>query len=168
MIDLIKEIENCVKSNNLRCALEMALTLPDICGIIEYPAEKSSKNRYVKWCEKYLFNQGYYPYFVVDDHKKCEEWEKVRAIEPAMCYKLRCAFLHSGNLKLNQKNNDNFPVFNLHISSSMENGIYVDKIVSDSKEISMDIRKLARLLCNAAKDYYDSYEDKQDFIDHHI
>lgn len=170
MLDLIKEIELCIKSNHLRCALGMALTLPDMCGIIEFPHIDKVGERYELWCEKYLFNQGLLPTHKVDYSKPPEEWEQIRVIEPNMCYKLRCAFLHSGNLELNQRDKDKFPVFRLHISSSEENGVYTDSKWNDKKlninQISLDIRKLTRVLCNAAKEYYDQHEPKEDFENH--
>ena len=172
MLDLIKEIESCIKSNNLRCALGMALTLPDMCAIVEYPHMSNVGERYETWCEKYLFNQGLLPTHKVDYSKPQEEWERIRVIEPNMCYKLRCAFLHSGNLELNQRNGDNFPTFRLHISSSEENGVYTDSKWNDKKlninQISFDIRKLTRVLCNAAKEYYDQHELKEDFETHNV
>ena len=33
-------------------------------------------------------------------------------------------------------------------------------------QISLDIRKLTRVLCNAAKEYYDQHEPKEDFENH--
>ena len=103
MLEIIKEIRACIKTNLFRVALGMALTLPDICGAIAYPNEEKSGVRYVAWCENYLFNQGYLPSHNVDYNKPPEEWERIRVISPEMCYKLRCAFLHSGNLELNQR-----------------------------------------------------------------
>jgi hypothetical protein len=147
----------------------MALTLPDICRNVEFPNVHVAGERYVSWCEKYLFNQGYIPSLVVDYSKPQEEWERVRAIEPEMCYKLRCAFLHSGNLELNQRKNDAYPTFRLHISSTEENGVYTDSNwIEDMNQISLDVRKLARVLCNAAKEYYESHEVKEDFESHDV
>lgn len=173
MLALIKEIENCLSAGSFRCALGMALTLPDICSIVEFPELKEeSKKRYTLWCEKYLFNQGHLPSLVVDYGKPREEWERIRVIEPDMCYKLRCAFLHSGNLKLNQRDHDDFPVFRLHISSPQENGIYTDSKLQDESlhmnQISLDVRRLVRVLCNAAKEYYDNHSAKEEFENHHV
>lgn len=172
MLDLIQEIESCILNNNLRCALGMALTLPDICAHVEFPNESSSQTKYVKWCEKYLFNQGYLPSHEVDYSKTSNQWIKVRVIEPKMCYKLRCAFLHSGSLELNQRKNDNFPVFYLQITSTKENGFYSGNIEcekgNDLSEINLDIRLLTRVLCNAAKEYYENCPMKEEFKNHHI
>lgn len=172
MLDLIKEIESCILNNNLRCALGMALTLPDICAHVEFPNENNSQTRYVKWCEKYLFNQGYLPSHEVDYSKPSDQWVKIRVIDPEMCYKLRCAFLHSGNLELNQRKNDDFPVFNLQITSIKEHGIYTGRNMRNNagevKETTIDIRLLTRVLCNAAKEYYDSCSAKDNFTNYHV
>lgn len=172
MLDLIKEIESCILNKDLRCALGMALTLPDICAHVEYPNEIDSQKRYVNWCEKYLFNQGYLPSREVDYLIPSNQWKKVRVIEPKMCYKLRCALLHSGNLELNQRENDDFPIFNLQITSAKENGVYTGRNMRNSagevKETTIDIRLLTRVLCNAAKEYYDNCPTKDRLNNHHV
>lgn len=172
MLDLIEEIEKSITVGNLRCALGMALTLPDICAHVEFPDEKRSQIRYENWCKKYLFNQGYLPSHEVDRSIPSDQWKKIRAIEPEMCYKLRCAFLHSGNLELNQLKNDDFPVFNLQITSTKENGIYTGMNMKDQagelKELKIDIRLLTRVLCNAAKEYYESCPKKDQLKNHHV
>jgi len=171
MLDLIKDIEHALSSGNIRCALGMALTLPDICGIVEFPGEKVEK-RYVGWCDAYLFNQGFYPTHVIDVDNPTVIGERSRAIAGDLCYKLRCAYLHSGNLELNQKEQDDFPTFHLELTSLDESGIYIGK---DSKNSSgkvldkhIDARYLIRVLCNAAKEYYDNSEKKDEFKNHHI
>lgn len=93
VLDLINDIENALEHNCLRTALGMALTLPDICGQVEYPKIKAVGERYIKWCDNYLKNQGFITTGDLGD----------KVILGNMCYKLRCAYLHSGNLELNQK-----------------------------------------------------------------
>ena len=81
MIDLINDIESSLKNNNIRCSLGMALILPDICGQIEYPND-SIKDRYVKWCKCYLYNQGFLPDCIIDldnpnvtgEHSRINRW----------------------------------------------------------------------------------------------
>lgn len=57
-------------------ALALALTLPDICGSIEYPNEGKVGVRYRNWCDT---------------------WGRMLAVSGADCYALRCAYLHSGS-----------------------------------------------------------------------
>ncbi len=162
MLSLIKDIEKALQCNCLRVALGMALTLPDICGQVEYPEIKAVGERYIKWCDNYLKNQG----FITIDGSG----DKV--IFGDMCYKLRCAYLHSGNLELNQREKDDFPEFSLLMCNKEDRGIYCEPLHRDLQDkdlmITIDVRHLTLVLCNAAREYYEKYEDKMDFNNHHI
>ena len=46
---LIDDIRAALENDLYFVALNSALTLPDICGKVEYPYEKSSKKRYIDW-----------------------------------------------------------------------------------------------------------------------
>lgn len=164
MINLIKEIEACLAAQYFRCAVGMALTLPDICGQVEYPDEKHVGKRYVDWCNSYLLNQGF-----VTSSKSTDE--STQPILPGdICYKLRCALLHSGNIDLNQRKNDHYPFFELRISSAVDTGIFIEPyVVNDQGEtvrFTLDARHLCYVLCNAAKEYYRNHEPKSDFSEH--
>ena len=160
MLELIEDIKRALNSNCLKVSLGMALTLPDICGQIEFPKETTRK-RYVKWCDAYLFNQG----FVSGDLEK-------RVISGEMCYKLRCAYLHSGNLELKQKDTDDFPEFHLLLCSKEDNGIYYEPLYKDLEGknwmVKVDVRHLTEVLCNAATEYYEQHNNKSNFLNHHI
>lgn len=168
MIELIEEIRFCIKHNKLRTALGMALTLPDICGNIEFKEQKVNvEKRYVKWCEKYLFNEGYSTVIIRNNYKGAE-LDKQRVIDPIHCYKLRCAYLHSGNTILNQREKDDFPEFELRISSSEGNGVYTEPYMACNdkvKKITVDVRHLCGVLCDTAEKYFYQHE-KRDFIEH--
>lgn len=161
MLDLINDIENALKNNCLRVALGMALTIPDICGQVEFP-KLNVGERYSKWCDKYLKNQGF----------KTTGNSGDKVITGDMCYKLRCSYLHSGNLELNQRKNDDFPEFHLLMCSKDDRGIYCEPLHKDLQGkdlmITIDVRHLTLVLCNAAKEYYEKHEDKTDFKNHHI
>lgn len=161
MLDLIDDIENALQHNCLRVALGMALTLPDICGQVEHP-KLNVGERYTKWCDKYLKNQGFITTGDIED----------KVISGNMCYKLRCAYLHSGNIELNQRENDDFPEFRLLMCNKDDEGIYCEPIHKDLQGkdlmITVDVRHLTLVLCNAAKEYYEIHEDKTDFKNHHI
>lgn len=43
--------ESVIKQKNWYATVILALTLPDICGKIEYPGDNTS-TRYKKWCKK--------------------------------------------------------------------------------------------------------------------
>lgn len=125
MLEVIDEIRFWLKHNKLRVALGMALTLPDICSKVEFKDAKEMKYKYIKWCELYLNNEG----FVTTGSDK--------VIDPKVCYKLRCAYLHSGNAELNQRKKDDFPFFELRISSKEDTRIYVGRKHYGSKERSL-------------------------------
>lgn len=83
---LIKALEMAIAAKNWYGALFIALSVPDICGYLENPHEKSQA-RYERWFEQYTLpkyrSQGVYaPVHVF--------------LSPADCYALRCALLHEG------------------------------------------------------------------------
>lgn len=148
MLNLIKEIKIALDYNLFHVALGMALTLPDICGNIEFK-ETKVKKRYIDWCNSYLYNQG----FINNDKK---------VISGEDCYLLRCAVLHSNNLKLKENR-----TFLLRISSTKDKGIYTEsQLKESSKYIELDIRHLCHILCNAAEEYYQQHTEKKDFEEH--
>jgi hypothetical protein len=76
-----------LQSKNWYAALFMALVIPDICGAVEHPNEKSGV-RYVNWYNKYMLPkysstmgplQELHVFLSGDD-----------------CYALRCSLLHEG------------------------------------------------------------------------
>lgn len=83
--------------NNIKCslknkcyfsALSLALTLPDICGVGEYP-NKSVTERYIGWYDKYL---GDFMAYGKDDLGGNNPW-----LSGEVVYNLRNTFFHQGN-----------------------------------------------------------------------
>lgn len=161
MLDLIDDIENALQHNCLRVALGMALTLPDICGQVEHP-KLNVGERYTKWCDRYLKNQGF---ITIEDSAD-------KVISGNIYYKLRCAYLHSGNLELNQREKDDFPEFRLLMCNKEDKDIYCEPLHKNLQDkdliITIDVRHMIQVICNAAKEYYGLYENKDDFKNHHI
>lgn len=104
MDDIISEVRCCLDSGYYHAALALALTIPDICGRVEYPEyrieypeyrTKSSK-RYVAW-----FND----HILVNYAKKFTPEGEVSEsyFNGDMCYSLRCKLLHEGNSHLEAK-----------------------------------------------------------------
>lgn len=81
----IQEARNCIDNGLYEAALALALTLPDICGQVEYPALKKVGERYTKWIDDFVDSKVLYDQFFdeVDDFKHLESED---------IYKLRCAF----------------------------------------------------------------------------
>ena len=99
----IQEARNCIDNGLYEAALALALTLPDICGQVEYPALKKVGERYTKWIDDFVDSKVLYDQFFdeVDDFKHLESED---------IYKLRCAFLHSGDQDISS---DTIDCFNL-------------------------------------------------------
>lgn len=83
--------------NDIRCslknkcyfsALSLALTLPDICGMAEFP-DKSVTERYIEWYDKYL---GEYMAQGRDDLGGDNPW-----LSGEVIYNLRNTYLHQGS-----------------------------------------------------------------------
>ena len=60
MKDKIKDIRNALDNGCYLSALSLTLTIPDICGRIQYPGEKNGKV-YIKWFDEFI-----YPYYRYD------------------------------------------------------------------------------------------------------
>jgi hypothetical protein len=82
MKEFIEAIRKDLKDKNWHGALFIALTLPDICGKIEYP-NLSSEKRYKDWFEKYMGAKYKY--------------QNTIFLSSSDCYALRCALLHEGS-----------------------------------------------------------------------
>lgn len=80
---VVKALDN----ENWYGALIISLTLPDICGKIQYTSMKS-KDRYIKWFNGYLSNKY--------THKIGPNLEEHVFLSGDDCYALRCSFLHEG------------------------------------------------------------------------
>ena len=146
----------------IQCALALALTLPDICGEIEYPCEPSGKKRYAKWCDAN---------FDFDDSHIGFGTEKAE-LNGELLYALRCAFLHSGNDDLLSQPAGKcaqFTAFSL-LTPDRLNGCYGYryKISQASVETSFNVCYLIDMLCSAAEKYYNSVPNKSVFQNHDI
>ena len=54
MIDIyVNDIRNALKNQSFFSALSLALTLPDVCGMAEFP-NKQVAERYIGWYDKYI------------------------------------------------------------------------------------------------------------------
>jgi len=93
MQHLINSTRQAVSQENWYSALALALTMPDICGRISYPAlAKQSEKRYVAWFDAYLaetYRGG---------------WNRMQLMKGEDLYALRCAYLHQGEFDLTGQN----------------------------------------------------------------
>ena len=82
---ILASIEISLKNGAYYSALISALTLPDICGEIDF-VNHTSQKRYVKWFNKYL-----HTYYNQKGYKG-----QVDFLVAENCYALRCSLLHEG------------------------------------------------------------------------
>ncbi|MCK4089647.1 hypothetical protein HCY66_06050 [Acinetobacter radioresistens] len=112
MQNFIEALEKCVQTENWYGALFIALTLPDICGKIEFPEFRRPGPRYEAWFDKYLSK------FYCDENRlHTHSDQRIAAIQNSIpphigkrkrfaymtgkdLYALRCAYLHEGSDEL--------------------------------------------------------------------
>lgn len=164
----IEEVKLCVSREMWQAALALALTIPDICGQIEFTnlkmknkkgeeVDASQGRKYSEWFRKYVEfyfadvqgwdNNGFVinPYFTGD-----------------MCYQLRCAFLHSGDDATNKVNDKIKYRFSLRTNSC--NGFHQN----ENREINhadIYIANLCNYICEGALRFYNEWDSKRDFSD---
>jgi len=175
MLDKIESIRQALESKCYQPALALALTLPDICGQIENP-NTGSGQRYRDWFDKWV-NHRY------ADNTGWHE-EENRALNPfffgKMCWKLRCAFLHSGNSEIGNygEREDEHNRYSYNFELILSDGVNsfgemwihpqkdVDKL-SKTKTVKIDVIELCKNICLSAEEYY-SYKGKKAFEEHSI
>ena len=87
MKNYISAIRKALEEKNWYAALFISLSLPDICGSLQYPKKRSGE-RYREWFEKYLGNQ-YESKFTSNE-----------------CWLLRCSYFHQGRDDNEKASND--------------------------------------------------------------
>jgi hypothetical protein len=85
MENLLQAIKHSIKNDNMYAALFIAISLPDICGKIQYPGIKSQK-RYIDWFNQYLKDQYSDPQKPDSPFLTAEDM-----------YAFRCSLIHEGS-----------------------------------------------------------------------
>ena len=168
MIDKIKDINLALNNNCYLSALALSLTLPDICGKIEYPHFKDNRGnrkvgkQYAEWFDNWV-NQ-----YFADNTGWTKDYTKAKDpyFTGEMCYSLRCAFLHDGNSNIKEwgdKEDADFYFsyeFELAVGGADYFGLsWVNQANNDSKImktkiVRVNIDKLCKSICLAAENYY--------------
>ena len=162
----IQEARNCIDNGLYEAALALALILPDICGQVEYPALKKVGERYTKWIDNFVDSKGLYdPLF--------DAVGGFEHLESQDIYKLRCAFLHSGDQDISS---DTIDCFNLvrpgglgavegKASFGYKYRIENQTDGSVKNTAKIDIKYLTEMICDAAEEYYKT-KSPSDFEEH--
>lgn len=165
MIDIyVNDIKKSLENNCYFSALALALTLPDICGMVEFPNETSIAKRYIEWYDKYLgifMSQG----------------KNVNGVENPwlsgeIIYNLRNTYLHTGSPnvmgdKVKEEANqiDRFILVLGDGTAIWDSTIAIDfghgKV--KFKAIIVDVTYLCNNICNCALCFYDNNREKFQF-----
>jgi hypothetical protein len=175
MLEKINDIQKALNNDCYLSALALALTLPDICGMIAYPnllnnrGKRQVGKQYARWFDEWV-NQYYAdPEGWNDDYSQ--------AINPyftgQMCYQLRCKFLHEGHPNIDPwgQEDDGHKLYqysfelsvggaDLKSKSWSPNDLFNGK-VKERHLVSIDIEKLCESICLAAQTYYDQTEKRK-------
>ena len=159
---LVQDIRKALENELYFVALSSALTLPDICGKVAYPNEKSSRKRYIFWYEDEI---GKY-------EKNPDDKENMPYLSGEVIYSLRCSLLHEGNPNMNNDSlRTSLPIdyFSLVVEKAKPFDIYSDSssitYLGDKhiRKYSMNVRRMCMILCNVAESYYRDNGDKFHF-----
>jgi hypothetical protein len=151
---LVREIEYALAHNLYMVALTTTLMLPDVCGKAAYPNLRVGE-RYKRWYDE---NIGQYE--KPNDIGEGEEI-KLPVLDGEMVYRLRCAFLHEGNpdAAVNNKNLDRFEIIvetekPFHIYTGEMGSVHSDDTGWSCKTYKVNVRRICRIVCAVAKNYY--------------
>lgn len=170
----IQEIEWNIQDGRWQSALALALTLPDICGGIEYP-ELIKKYRdgrimvdrygeptrdvgaqYILWFDTYA--SGYF---------KRNSSDEVPYISGERCWQLRCEYLHQNKGFVNEENGQE-TYFHLGINCGASVCMSEkNEEVKGTGHIRLDIHQMCMRMCLAARDYYENNRETKDFSLYH-
>jgi hypothetical protein len=168
LIEKIKDINLALTNKSYLSALALSLTIPDICGQIEYPdffkknGERNIRKQYVAWFDDWV-NQ-----YFADNTGWTKDGSKANNpyFTGEMCYSLRCSFLHAGNSdikKWGDKEDSNFYYsyeFELAIGGADKTGLSwvtptKNKLkILKKKTVRVNIDKLCEYICLSAEKYY--------------
>lgn len=147
---IVNEINGLLRDGYPYSALGVALTLPDICGNIAYP-ETGVGNRYKKWYENY-----------VSPKSAIKPEDGFNSVDGEVCYKLRCAYLHSGNFNLgNGAVVKDIEKFSIHYNRNPNfRFIQIAQSTDGKYQMNIDLGVLCGQLCAAATEFYKAHQDE--------
>ena len=183
MISRIEEIRKALDNNLPEAALALALTLPDICGQIEFPSEGKVGKRYVNWLDGHIpkdaFDVNYDGVLTALNNGVDPKFSR---LTPTAIYKLRCHFLHSGDTEIENDDKDAYmDEFILQEIGAQdwrdENGLgassgytsyqETDENGKETRTYVIDVKYLCEVLYQAAEKYYNNH-NKALFDDHTV
>ena len=162
----VDDIRCSLKNRCYFSALSLALTLPDVCGMAEFP-DKQVSERYIEWYDKYI---GDYMAYGKDELGGNNPW-----LSGEVVYNLRNTFLHQGNLGI-EKNKvkeevNRFDKFTLLLGDGTDLQMSTFNVEAGTEEtgkiiyraIIIDVTYLCDSICDFALWYYENNQEKFEF-----
>ena len=152
-LNKISEIHRALELDLYNCALALALTLPDICGKVEFPNENDSK-AYKEWFKKYAEPLFTFPTTVLPGG----EIINYTCFTNEECWALRCAVLHAGNYDVKR-----IPLSKVSFHAHKRDGKNYSHMVRNTQDADFDVIDICQKICNAAEQYYLNIKDRARF-----
>ena len=165
ILELLGELDKCLENNLYFAALNIALTLPDICGKAEYPAEGVTA-RYIKWYNEYIgkYERPDSPYS-----------DEMPYISGEVLYNLRNSIFHQGNPNITKDaikdQNCKIDHFSLVFSQSLFTGDTSQVSYSSlnpphikERAYTLNVRVLCLKLRRVVEGYWNENKEKFNFF----
>lgn len=165
----VEEIELNIRDRRWQSALALALTIPDICGGIAFPElvkryrdgrimldrqknpTRDVGNQYIRWFDE----------FAATFFKTSAD-----SVKPYICgercWQLRCEYLHQNKGFLNDEDSSSVR-FHLGVNCGTSVCQFNPGKENDEKNIRIDIEHFCLRMCQAARNYYDSFHREKNF-----
>lgn len=167
----VEEVEMNVADGRWQSALALALTLPDICGGIEFPdtVRKYRDGRVMMDLQKRPMRdvgaqyRQWYNEFAAPFFKLSPEDEKPY-ICGQRCWQLRCEYLHQNKGFINEDDNETAVHFHLGVNCGTSVCRNMEgSFGEESLDIRIDIEQFCLRMCRAARAYYEAAGEEKDF-----
>ena len=151
MNDLLISVDNALDNKNYYAALFISLTLPDICGKIQFP-KQSSKERYINWFNQYLRNT------YIGDPPLC-----IPFLTGEDLYSFRCSLFHEGSEDIsNQSARRILTEFVL-----IETGPHLNLFKDDGHGIlQINIADFCKEICGGVKQWLNDFKDNPILVEY--
>lgn len=154
MIDVyVHDIETSLKNKAYFSALALALTLPDTCGMAEFP-NASVTERYINWYDTYIGNYE-------------AKFKNEPYLSGEIVYNLRNTFLHTGSPNIDNKKVkaevnqlDKFILILGDGRKIWSSTLNVDTPLASIKIMTINVTYFCQLLCDRALRYYNRNAEK--------
>lgn len=170
MLQKLEAIKKAYSDGNYMAALALSLTIPDICGQVEFPELSGTNNvgkRYKKWFDMHL-KQYYGEDGMMHTGLAAFDNKMKWVFNAEICYALRCAVLHSGNDDVDRVNNAyGFMIYATNMDIELPVSITSFGIPSSSTGeyrhiIVLDLYQFCYWISREAKKLYDQNQTEFD------